>query len=110
MIIGNGQPLAARPKRHIQLVLRDIYTDKGSRRHLHSSQSQPFLARYGLAVRATVRACDLNLATATTFATLSHGLLGPGRGSVCRPPKLSAIITLRSLEACRDRRRWPGKE
>src|SRR5271169_5807600 len=36
--------------------------------------SQPTLARYGLTVRATVRACTFKNATATTQAKLTHGL------------------------------------
>ena len=43
-------------------------------RVIFSSSAQPTLARYGLTVRATVRACTFKNATATTQAKLSLGL------------------------------------
>src|SRR5438552_103719 len=80
--------------------------------------SQPTLARYGLTVRATVRACTFKNATATTQAKLTHGLFrtrsahGLSQTTIWQPAPLHspASPSSHSVEARRDRRRWPGKK
>src|SRR6266849_7495699 len=79
--------------------------------------SQPFLARYGLMVRATVRACAFKNATATTQAKLTLGLFrtrsahGLSQTTLWQPAPLHspASPSSHSIEARRDRRRWPGE-